>query len=640
MNNLETASSGFLHQIPVELWNQILHAGQGFTVEDLKTLCFVAPLFKAICQPLVYKSLAFRGAKRPCGYSFEEVETQEVTHDVNQWKQDVTGLIRAERRLHLIGDHPSLSTHPRTISVGVMSYAWTRSLPPADKTALSKAAYETFSKLNGILLHTLPSFTRLLRLEIGVFPIDDKLMRAMSLHPTLRELKLRSCSFTTLTFPIPSIRLLECSELSQDQAAAAFCLASSQHLEELRIENMEVLAILKGLRARPESKSMLTKVHRLTIVPTGAKLDLVGVETMLSYVPALRQLDVGEASISVPEENQALKSSIIPCLRRFAGPVSFARYVVPGRPVTDIRCVDSTSGAFAETLAELQVCLNPLCLSTATAEGITTLHLPPHMIVPIWLLSRLVAETFPCVVDLKLTVSGLVNPMDRWFTYPRRSCRRRRRRKCENHVVGPLGERTVEGMVKDIMDNVENELVSEFYNPCHTAKGVDYATIRVSPPPFATHTSSSLQDIDGVPTLAYVFCNDAGVPSRHPDDYQVRRFASPWSSTSYIQIFLLQEALTYFTLGWYPLPAGIQTLLLMPGVFPSLSDITWPMYPPPFGSPGPVEEMTLDAVVTALGKRYPSLGSVTLMASNGCLRERMRIPGIGNGATRWTVLET
>jgi hypothetical protein len=637
MSDLKTASPSVLQQIPVELWSKILHTGQGFTVEDVNTLCFVAPIFRTVCQPLLYKRLSVRGGKRPSEYSFERAGALETMHDVEQWKRDVAGLIRAERRLRLVGDDPSLSTYPQTILIGVMPGSRTRNLsaqPTIERTGLSKAAYYAFSQFNTTLLRTLPSFTCLCRLEINLVPIDHGLLTVIASHTTLYELKLGACSFSSPTFPIPSIRSLELGNVSQEQAPAAFCLASSHHLEELRIEYMDVSAILEGLGARPKSESMFMKLNRLTIVRTAARLNFVDVEALLSYMPALVQLDFGDSIIKLPDGNHSMNPSTIPSLRRISGPLSFAGYVVPGRPVIDIRS-DGLGGS-----AELQDSLGPLRLSTATPGGITTLHLPIHANAPIWLLSRFVAETFPNLVDLRLPVRGLVSePEDRWFAHSMRNCCSLSRRSRRVGVEGPFEEGKIEGMVKDIRDSVENELVGGFDDE----KSMDYATRRVSPPPAPIPVSMSSLDIDVVAALAR-FCTDVvldstGTLSRHPKDYQVRRIDFYQSSCQPLTFgpfplpMNLQEALIYLARGWYPLPAGIQSLTLRPGVFPNDRDST---YLHPFGPPRTVYEMTCRAVVTALGERYPRLRSVTLMGSNGY--RCTRTPGIGNGAARWTIL--
>ena len=93
----------------------------------------------------------------------------------------------------------------------------------------------------------------------------------------------------------------------------------------------------------------------------------------------------------------------------------------------------------------------------------------------------------------------------------------------------------------------------------------------------------------------------------------------------------LQEALVYFARGWYRLPAGIQTLSFRPGLFPSNST-----HPDSFGPPSSAKERTCIAVVTALGERYPSLGRVTLMGSDGYRCEMVR--RMGNGSTVWSIL--
>ncbi|RXW21254.1 hypothetical protein EST38_g4612 [Candolleomyces aberdarensis] len=616
-------ASSVLRKIPVEMWSKILHEEQGFTVEDFKILCFVAPFFRSICQPLAYRTLDIRKVNLFYGYSFgigwrkQELKT---TLDLEQWKQDVACLIRAERRLRLVGDASSLPAFPNTMSIGVMPGHTIRNRsmqhPPTDKMVLSKIAHDAFLQLKCTLVRTLPLFTHLRRLELCSFPIDDGLLRAIASQPVLHELRLGSCSFSSSTFPISSIHLLECNKVSKAQAPAAFRLASSQHLEELRIENMDASAVLEGLRARPESESMLTELHRLTIVSASFRLNLLEMESLLSYVPALRQLDIGEASTIVPEGAQAMKSSTVPYLRQLSGPLSLARHVVPGRPVSNIRSGDDEYDWFMETWPSLQAHFYPLCLSAATAEGITTLHLPNSNVAPIWLLSRFVAETFPRLVDLKLPVgmiqdsTGVLGSCIRSISTPQWLL----------DVEGPFEEVEVEGMVTDIRDRVEHELMTRFDDPYHQTLDLDYKTRRVKSPAPTIPTSVSLSKIDVAQTLAErssgIELDTAGEPSRLPEDYQ--------------------EALVYFAQGWYPLPTGIETLSLSPGFFPTDSDDIFPSVEPPFT----VEQSTCIAVVTTLGERYPNLGNVTLtgIVPDGYIYERIR--GISNGTTSWTVRTT
>ncbi|KAJ2935019.1 hypothetical protein H1R20_g2066, partial [Candolleomyces eurysporus] len=583
------ARSSTFEQIPVELWSKILREEQGFTVEDFKTLCFVCPVFKTICQPMVYRSLTIRGVRESGGYVIEP-----------GWeKQDVT---------LSIGPTPN-----NTIPVSSMLQL------PTDNTVFSKAAYGAFSQFKAALVQTLPSFTNLRRLELGLFPIDDGLLREIASHPVLHELKLEACLFSSPTFPIPCIRLLEYDMISREQAPAAFRLACSQHLEELKIKNMETSVVLEGLRARPEGESTLKKLQRLAINPGTARLSFLDMKSLLNYMPALRKLDIvnkefeaGAPSITFSDGDETTKSSAVPHLRRISGSLSFARYVVPGRPVSDIRSGHGTFGYFAKTWAELEELLYPLCLSTATAEGITTLHLPKYQVAPIWLLSRFVTQTFPRLVDLRLPVGmiedeeELVNNM---FFHPRRRDGKTQK------LLGAEGlfdDGVAEKVMHDIRADVEYELVGGFDDPYNRTTGLDYETRSVSSLPLTIPTPVPSPEVDVAATFATLCANieldSTGRPSQDPEDYR--------------------EALIYFAQGLYPLPTGIQTLSFKHGSFPG--------YRMPLKPSRPVNQETCLALVTALGERYPSLGAVTLIGRDGYHCEKIR--GLEDGTTRWTVL--
>ncbi|RXW22102.1 hypothetical protein EST38_g3760 [Candolleomyces aberdarensis] len=586
-------SASILERIPIELWNRILNEQQGFTTQDFKTLCFVAPLFKIICQPAAYRSLIATRFELSHGYCFEDRRKRGANNcQMDQWRLDMASLIRAERRLSLVGGDPALSTFPQTISIGagVTSRASTINPPmhqPLTEMVLSWAAYDVFLQLKGTLVRTLPLYTHLRRLEFRLLPIDDGLLRAIASHPVLYELKLEACSFPSPTFPLPRIRLLEYDEISQEQAPAAFRLASSQHLEELQIDNMGTPAVLEGLRARPETESMLKKLRRLKMMPASNKLKLLDMEELLSYVPALHQLDISYRGLVFRKETRPWT-----CLRYRT--CNGLRVLSPSHDTSYPGGLSATSEVGT--------------VNTATAEGITTLHLPLYNVAPIWLLSRFVAETFPRLVDLRLPVGMIQDSVDiGWgtccFGAPRKLM----------VAEESFEDGVVEGMVKLIKDKVEYELVTSFDNPSHQAMDLDYQTRRVTShsPPIPTFVSPP--EVDVAVTLAgqssRFELDSTGHPLNHPKNYE--------------------EALIYFSQGWYPIPTSIQTLSLRPGSFPGhKSHQLEPC----------AQQETCITVVTALGERYPNLAVVTLY--DGDVHRCERIRGIGNGTTRWTILAT
>jgi hypothetical protein len=133
-------------------------------------------------------------------------------------------------------------------------------------------------------------------------------------------------------------------------------------------------------------------------------------------------------------------------------------------------------------------------------------------------------ETFPRVVDLSLPV-GMVKARDRFLIPPGwsidSSLYSSDDEPLEFEVQFDAG--TVEGMVKNIREIVENELVGGSDDSHPRAKGVDYATRALSS---CTPISASSPKVN-VATILARFCFDvvldrAGTPSRHPKNYQVR----------------------------------------------------------------------------------------------------------------------
>ncbi|KAJ2935077.1 hypothetical protein H1R20_g2059, partial [Candolleomyces eurysporus] len=566
-------SANVLERIPVEIWNKIFHEGCGFTLEDFKTLCFVAPFFVDICQPMIHRTLTTRHVNIVYGYHLQERWGDRcLTLELDKWKVDMMRLLRAGMRLHFVASDPSLSTYPHTLCIGNWPCRGARDIaqgPPADKMVLSKFVCYVMLHFRATLTQTLPLFTRLRRLEISFFAIDDGLLKAIASHPVLDELKLGCCSFPSQTFPIPSIRVLGYSKISQKEAPAAFRLLSPQHLEELRIENMKTSFLVEDLCARPKSESTLTKLHRLTIAPLDDPLDYLDVSSLLSYVPALRQLDIvysdfGENQnvIKVPAGTKALSPSTVPNLQQFSGSLSFARHVVPKRPVTHIQMDHNGNaerqkdGYFALTWPELQIVLGPLCLSSA--DRITTLHLPRWNVAPIWLLSRFVAETFPQLVDLKLPVGMAKRELCPELFKVCRSLDADRFVRV--NVEGPFEDGFVQGMAQNIKESVYYELVgksdknaAENRQAEHDGVGglnnYDYQTRRlVGSQPIRSPAISS-PEVDVASTLvelgANVELNIAGDPSGYPKCYE--------------------EALFYFAQGWYPLPTTIQKTMCIGG---------------------------------------------------------------------------
>ncbi|RXW16806.1 hypothetical protein EST38_g9044 [Candolleomyces aberdarensis] len=562
--NATRDSANVLERIPVEIWNKIFHEGCGFTLEDFKTLCFVAPFFVDICQPMIYRSLTARHVNIVYGYHLQESWSRRLTLELDKWKVDMMRLMRAGTRLHLVASDASLSTYPHTLCIGNWPCRGARDIaqgPPADKMVLSKFVCYIMLHFRATLTQTLPLFTRLRRLEISFFAIDDELLKAIASHPVLDELKLGCCSFPSHTFPIPSIRVLGYSKISQKEAPAAFRLLSPQHLEELRIENMKTSFLVEDLCTRPKSESTFTKVHRLTVAPLDDPLDHLDVQSLLSYVPALRQLDIvysdfGENQnvIKVPAGTEALSLSTVPKLQQLSGSLSLARQVVPKRPVTHIQMDHNGNaerqkdGYFALTWPELQTVLGPLCLSSA--DKITTLHLPRWNVAPIWLLSQFVAETFPQLVDLKLPVGMVKREL---CAEPFKVYGGLRTNGVRVDVEGPFEDGFVQGMARDIQESVyyglrgksdknaaENEKAE--YDGVGGLNNPDYRTRRLvgSQPIHSTAISSLEVDVAANITElgANVETDIAGDPSGHPKCYE--------------------EALFYFAQGWYPLPTTVQ----------------------------------------------------------------------------------
>lgn len=98
----------------------------------------------------------------------------------------------------------------------------------------------------------------------------------------------------------------------------------------------------------------------------------------------------------------------MPLIENLSCPLDWARILVPGRPIKELRVwlrpAQKTPSFLAPGEAALEALLQPLTLSTAQ---VTVLHLPAYPpFAPVWLALPYLTAKFPSLRDLRVAVAG------------------------------------------------------------------------------------------------------------------------------------------------------------------------------------------------------------------------------------------
>lgn len=442
-------------ELPPELWQRILRDETGITLvrpQQLKALSLVCRLFADICQTQLFQRLSM---SLNVGVSFKNpyFDRPEVTWrspgakhwpvqewEWAEWEKNMCRCFLWERKLGLIGSHRFLSNKPQKLRIcgyGQLrcGYPVDPFQPPSEKQMLSKAIFDALHQLRQTLLKQLPALTSLRRLELHKYPVDNKLLAAMDLHPSLAELRFDFCWFPESPAPLTSITSLSFGTIpghhfSQDfygpgydpykgvpdhHLTSAFALISPPHIQELQVtfgsDESEVEPVLAQLCTGTSDKGDFLSLHSLSWRFWGSGVKTVSHSSSLVYqflkrAPALRKLDIQGSPPPLPL-NTRLPPRSMPSLQTIFSPLEWATSIVPGRPVNDIRVYlgDDRKPArfFSQTEPGLEDFLHPLTLSTVP---VMTLHLPAYPpVAPASQLFPYLTTKFPLLRDLRVAVA-------------------------------------------------------------------------------------------------------------------------------------------------------------------------------------------------------------------------------------------
>ncbi|TEB40062.1 hypothetical protein FA13DRAFT_1784684 [Coprinellus micaceus] len=609
-------------QLPPELWQRILRGGHDFDRQQIKSFCLVCRLFADTCQPALFQEVAVHADAgtdyknpnygRP-GSPWRSPDAKRWPVQEwkwEEWEKDMRNIITSERRLTLIGGHDVLATQPKKLTI--CGYGFYRGpyppnpfRAPSNEQMLSRAVFDALLHFQQALLKDLPSFSNLRRLELFKYPVESILLAVLDSHPSLTELRFVFCWFPESTSPLTSITTLSFGFIPGSHAlplyfdpdddnasspydaipdhhvASAFDLISPPHIEYLDVtfgsQDSAVEPVFKKLVARTSGHGEFQRLQSLLwnfADNAGCSFSTPLIFQFLERTPALRKLTVQGYPPSLPI-NDTFPTMCLPILDTLDCPLHWARVLVPGRPLQELRLYRSRESSgpapsnVAQSVQELDDCLRPLTLSTST---ITTLHLPSYPApAPVWFLFPYLAARFPFLCDLRVAVAGEV-VANRYY-----------RRRCGTRAGPPspfmdatkqlVEEGLLEVLEQDVRKDVETTLTG---NPAATQssrlpyvldrimafRGVEAAVKEEPKPPPSQPFVLPLPLLDPSPR-ASIQDNPLPIPSiaLAPLD---AHFAERDPQTG-IPLSKPQTALDlvyFFARGHYPLPSTIQSLTL------------------------------------------------------------------------------
>lgn len=618
MNVPIPTTSTAIEELPPELWARILHEDHGLRRKDFKKLSLVCRLFNDLCQPQLFRDLIISPKLSMAGgYNLHWGDYRPPSScplsdawDLGLWKEHLGSVLRSERRLSLIGGHPSLALMPRTLKVHCTDCiqqvqqkgpAFDRSQDlPSQQRVLSNTAMQAFLGLMHTLSQQLPHLTRLRRLELSGYPVDEALLTAISTHPTVKEVKFEgACVFPPHVSPIPFLSSIDLDHIRAKEVGAAYSLISPAHVESLTlqfgvVEAFEELCATLG-------KSTLKNLRRLRLT-SRFMLEDAPLLQLLSSARGLRALLIEEdvprsfRSPPIPQSflDEPPRVHNNPHLASLSCSLARATTLVPGRPVAELQMdrLDAEDRQFfLHSTPSLESYLLPLTLSTAT---LTTLHLPPYAIAPIWLLAPYIAQNFPAVRDLRLPVateridyddtagvSCCCSGIPRLYSG---------KEDCDEGTVGRLVQEVEQAVGEDLLGDAsrKSSQVPTLSELDLWGGGMDYYydeyMVRASAPPSPSVSpleDYALPDID--PEM-----DELGDLTRNPRNYE--------------------EALVYFSRGYLPLPPAVERLSLV-------SNFYYPRFPTVAGTK---LQPFLMSVLGGLSERYHEL---TYSDFGGCREE-------------------
>lgn len=534
-------------QLPPELWARIFKDLDPLTRKDLKALCLVCRIFKDLSRERLF------------GKVQATPEHLSGHCDLHLWKRDLGRMLRSQKRLVLLAGNTDLAKQVHTLHIHVRSLIDVSELDPQKESDL--LLRDTAKHLQESLAGQLHQFPRLCRLELMGSNVSEALLKSIADHTSLLEIKLVGCTLPVNPPALSStrIRSFEFKWLVDAEASSAYALISPVHAERVTITNQSPELTIQPVSHTGKQfcecaslKGQYNQLRELHIGPQGI-VPTYDLKRLLTKTPALRTLVLTELEFQKAVDPRAsldhgeprLPMPCIPLLDSVECSLDRAKYLVPGRPVRKVKADVNgcNQSMFIPTAARLADFLHPLTLSTAT---LTTLHLPLHVIAPVWLLSDAISSLFPSLSDLRFTVSWVYDIPVPWHaSVDTRGFRR---------FGVPLDESNTPQMIQKAADEVFTEVEARL------SAGYLPGTRRVAPDPIMTHRIQGGLEESVVPS-ARALGNLVGFSGIRVS------LQSFWDTETTVDnarrpIRNLADVFKYFGEGYYPLPRMLQKLTL------------------------------------------------------------------------------
>ncbi|KAH7920506.1 hypothetical protein BV22DRAFT_1133007 [Leucogyrophana mollusca] len=330
--------------LPTEIWNECWSYSDTW---DIKNLCLVCRLFRALCQKRLFRSLYFV-APSP----------EYVTRDnVAEWADSLE--LSSYRHASLVSD-PDASLLPALVQEwSFIGFAreFNPNLPDYPGIARFEEAYTIAIESFFVAL---PFYRNIRSIDLSYLDVDQRARAIFAMFPALDALKLNECNITSPKGPSLPLRLCDLSHHSslngRENTTEPIDLVLPDRLQELLFTHTHNIELVLPWLLNFQSFEYLTNLT-LALKPASTRM----FRELLEKCPRLQCLFISMHSTLSPEFfSIPLPSSIVPQLRRVFIPCDVARVLVPGRPVDRVEIHGRGSDApGSSVIAELLKVLRP-----------------------------------------------------------------------------------------------------------------------------------------------------------------------------------------------------------------------------------------------------------------------------------------
>ncbi|KAJ3514221.1 hypothetical protein NMY22_g14812 [Coprinellus aureogranulatus] len=492
-------------ELPPEIWGRVFEISRyEFNRDDVKKAALVCHIFRDICQATLFRNFSLSpnigayyqdggpGASGLFGGHPGSGNRELSDWEWGMWDTDMKKTVRSARRLGMTANHTILAGQMHSLQLCGYGLRWYRYpedpfTPPDETRPITRTVFDAFLSLRQTLTRSLHDFVHLRRLELRKYPIDNELLKAIDSHPALKELEVDFCWFPVSTFSLTSITSMSFRHIPTNYGlvedvwmapagspspyahvpdhhiTSGYELVSPETVEGLDLTfgeyGSDVRYFLDRLCSRME-KGHFQLLQKLKLDSTYFPSETPRLFSRLfARTPVLRELRITQAIPLCFALEGTLPPPHIPHLEILSCPLEWARFLVPGRPVRDLRVwvvdEDTHRDFMALTESDLDNVLRPLTLSKGP---ITTLHLPEYPpLAPVWLLMPYISAMLPTVRDLRISIAG-------------EKMRARQSWKCGTRAGAPLPaignahevveEGLLEKLVADVQEAVEVDISS------------------------------------------------------------------------------------------------------------------------------------------------------------------------------------